>query len=104
MKKLLLVSALVVTTLSGCATTPHVDNVVIQKEVKVITPPDYLLNKYDAPKPPNKENYSSLKCDKREVLLGNYTLQLMTVLKQYSKQIDELKDWKAKVDVSNVKK
>lgn len=108
MKKLLVIGAVVGTLfLTGCATTPKVNNVVIKPEIRYITPPDNLIKDFDVSAPPDRVAYSELACDAREVVLAKYVLDLMDTVKKYRYQTNLLRNWEtnvAKLENSKVTK
>lgn len=88
---------IVIVSLTGCATTPGVDKVITNTKIEYIYPPDDLIKNFVVPEPPSKESYVVLSCDEREVVLTKYIYDLMTVIKKYKLEVNNLKDWNTKM-------
>jgi len=79
--------------LQGCVFEPK------PQKPKIIhtTPPNSLLRLYRTPQPPDKNNYLSLSEKDKELVLADYTVDLLTTIGKYKRQTIKLRKWKNEI-------
>lgn len=81
--------------LSGCSllqSKPEVQIQIVKEYIHVEVPSEYYAI-LDVPKPPTKEQYSSLSCSRKEYTLIMYSNELLATLAQYHKLQMNLRKW-----------
>lgn len=78
--------------LIGCSSAPKYNTLEVkEKEIVKVTIPDYLLIPCVPERPMSKEEYLKLKQYEREIYLTNYSITLLSVIKNCNDQIEAIK-------------
>ena len=91
MKKILFILSIFLIT--GCANSPSSKLDVQDTKIIYDAIPEHLLKPCESKKPISKEEYLLLKRDlgERETYLTNYSIDLLGIIKDCNKQIDEIR-------------
>jgi len=78
--------------LTACATGPRYDQIdVKEKELVYVTVPKHLVEPCVADKPTSKEDYLKLKPHEREQYLADYTVTLLTTIKECNIKLSKIR-------------